>query len=180
MRARRPKRFRPPPRRRFPRPLAHCRRSLARKTLPPPDIGKEFERSVKGALDSLKQRGQLAYARLYDTQSAQGYLPPQPADFVGIAKGLAFLLECKASEEHDTLATCISTVDRAQAANLGLWARQGCNSIVLFYAAMVSKVEVWDGGQVSAARGSNKKLFEPAFIGPMSQLERVLEKALVR
>jgi hypothetical protein len=96
-----------------------------------------------------------------------------------VANSRAFLIECKASEEHDTLATCLSTVDRSQAASLGLWARHGCLSLVFFFAVLASKIEVWDGDQVSAARARNKPLFEPRLVGPASGLVRVVEKALL-
>ena len=125
--------------------------------------GKRFEKDVQACLDRLKETGMLAYVRLYDTRSAGGnYIPAQPGDFIVSAGGFGHLIEVKASLEHDSLKTGLSSlVPIEQAASHRLWQKSGSPSWFLFKSMASRKIELWDGEHVGEARAGLCKLGSP-------------------
>jgi hypothetical protein len=123
-------------------------------------FGAEFEGLTQAALEELKCKGPLTYVRLYDTKSARGkFLPPQPGDFIVASPNGGHLVECKASKEHQSLRSCLSSnVEEHQAAAHRLWARAGQPSWFLFHPVMSSELELWPGKIVGEARAAGKVL----------------------
>jgi hypothetical protein len=145
------------------------------------DIGKAFEADVQTQLEVLQRTELLRYIRLYDTHAANAYLPESPADFiVGTPLG-GILLECKASEEHQSLALCLGTVKTHQAAAARLWVRTGNPSLFLFYSWQVDVVEAWEGSMVGECRATKKKLPKDGalFTVPSYELNALLRKVLL-
>ena len=123
-------------------------------------FGAEFERTTQDSLEYLSAKCKLTYVRLYDTKSARGaYLPQQPGDFIVCALGKGHLVECKASQEHQSLSSCLSSnVEVHQAAAHRLWARAGGPCWFLFHSVMTSEIELWPGLMVGEARAFGDRL----------------------
>ena len=116
-------------------------------------IAKEFEDDVRLVLDGYIRRNPTAYLRLYDTRSAGNFLPSQPGDFVAVLEGKATLIECKASEKHDTMVGNRTLLTKnfsdGQVAYMRVWHRAGANTIVLFLSANFDIIEVWSGNHLA-------------------------------
>lgn len=123
-------------------------------------LGKRFEKDVQDELTELQSRERLRFLRLYDTHSAGGFLPPQPADFLVACDPKVALLECKASEKYESLRQCLSShVDTAQAAQARLWVtRTNHPAYFLFYSFQAGMLEVWPGLTVAMCRAEGKPL----------------------
>ena len=123
-------------------------------------FGAEFERLTQDSLEHLSARCKLSYVRLYDTKSARGkFLPRQPGDFIVAARGKGHLVECKASQEHQSLRACLSdNVEIHQAAAHRLWHRAGNPCWFIFHSVMTSEIELWPGLVVGEARAFGKRL----------------------
>ena len=152
------------------------------------DIGTQFQEDVQSTLDTLKRTGRLRYTRLYDTKSARNrYMPPQPGDFIVASLGYGHLLECKASEVHDSLKDGLKQLVKShQAAEARLWIRTGNPSWFLFYSQPKQTLEVWMGAEIGEAYVGQRKLQQPylqvssasllelmqtLFIGPVEVVE---------
>lgn len=126
------------------------------------DIGAKFEEVVQSVLDELVKTKQIRYMRLYDTKSARGaFMPNQPGDFLIAAAGTTRLVECKASEVHESLKAGLSSLmpELAQAAHLRLWQEvAACPSLVLFRSHASQRIEAWDGKYVGKCRAEGKRL----------------------
>ena len=122
--------------------------------------GAEVERDTHDLLEGLACRFKLTYVRLYDTKSARGaFLPEQPGDFIVQALGFGHLLECKASEEHNSLRSCLAdNVSTQQAAAHRLWFRAGGPCWFLFNSLTTHSIEMWGGKVVGECRAKGKKL----------------------
>jgi len=123
-------------------------------------FGADFEKLTQDALNDLASRYKLTFVRLYDTKSARGkFLPSQPGDFIVAAGGKGHLVECKASREHESLSSCLSSnVEAHQAAAHRLWARAGNPCCFLFHSVMTSEIELWPGLMVGEARAFGTRL----------------------
>ena len=122
-------------------------------------IGSDFEREVQDVLELQSTLTRLTYVRLYDTKSARGkFLPEQPGDFIVAADG-GHLLECKASEKHTSLRSCLAdNVSTQQAASHRLWARTGNPCWFVFYSLTTQSLELWEGGVVGLHRAKGTTL----------------------
>lgn len=112
--------------------------------------GKATEKLVGKALTALLGN-KAVMTRLYDTKSSAFYLPPSPADFMGIFKGgIPVLIEAKSSDEHLSFTDCRvkDYVVPTQYAYHKMWLRMGGVSVFVFHSLMSEEVEVWDGEQV--------------------------------
>ena len=122
-------------------------------------IGKDFETDVQASLDSLGKRHRITSVRLYDSKAARNYLPEQPGDFIVASPVGGSLIECKCSEKHRSLASCLHDhVSTQQAAAHRLWARTGQPCWFLFYSHLTDTVEWWEGESVGLARATGEKL----------------------
>jgi hypothetical protein len=123
-------------------------------------FGADFERTTQDCLQGLMAIHRLYYLRLYDTKSSRGmYLPEQPGDFIVSSPNGGHLLECKASEEHTSLSSCLSdNVGTHQAAAHRLWHRSGQLCWILFYSVRSSEIELWPGELVGEARALGKRI----------------------
>jgi hypothetical protein len=145
------------------------------------NIGKEFENKVEEALKPLRDKNKLAYLRLYDTHSAGNYLPQQPADFIVSAQGFTWLLECKASHKYSSLADGFKElVPVEQAAQYGIWVKQGVNSIVLFYAGSTGIIEAWKGKSITHKRSAIKTTLSTSEDLLLSFFEDELQVGIVK
>jgi hypothetical protein len=123
-------------------------------------FGADFERLTQDSLEFLSAKCRLSYVRLYDTKSARGmFLPEQPGDFIVASPNGGHLVECKASEEHTSLSSCLAAnVKEHQAAAHRLWARSGQPCWFLFHSVMSSELELWPGLVVGEARAFGHRL----------------------
>jgi len=93
--------------------------------------------------------------RFYDSRSAGGFLPPQPADFMVIdAKGFTSFIECKESEETTIYAKSFRASQLKTMKEMG---ERGVNYLVIF---LVKKryYYVVDGRFVLDELTMNKKI----------------------
>lgn len=123
------------------------------------DIGKWFEKKVRESLDALRHKEGLFFHRLLDSHAAGRFVSNAPADFLVAHRGQAQLWECKASEVHRSLRSCLSNmVDDAQVGSHTLWAMAGCESYFIFYSELTNWVEIWNAEDVCYARATGKPL----------------------
>ena len=145
------------------------------------DLGTTFQDDTQSYLDTLQKTGRLRYVRLYDTKSARvKYLPPSPGDFIVAAVGGGHLLECKASEVHDSLAGCVKSAVRPhQAASHRLWAKTGNPCWFLFYSQPRQVVELWRGDLVGEAYAGLRKLDLPEIEVSIASLLELLQMVFI-
>lgn len=146
-------------------------------------IGKDFEATILKTLHQLMtvKDDRMRFYRLYDTHSANGFLPEAPADFWGACPRGPTLIEAKSSYAHRSLAGCLSTnMDYGQALQLRLWAEAGHVALVIFYDFHGKSIEVWDGEVVGFHRAEGKRLksTDRIAIFPEENLESWLRKYL--
>lgn len=124
-------------------------------------IGKWFEKKVRDTLADLQTRNDLFFHHLQDSHTAGRIVNTVPADFLVSHEHEAQLWECKASETHYTLRSCLSDmVDDGQVGNHTIWHRTGLVSWFIFFSDQTDLVEIWDGRRVVAARIAGKPLPE--------------------
>lgn len=126
--------------------------------------GHWFQDRVQAALDELMQEGPWLFQRLYDTAAAASFLPAQPADFIGTAMGVGYLLEAKASVKFDSFeqpGALRGLLKDHQALACYLQARAGGLGLILFRSKNTGAIEAWDGAKV-----------RQVFITPRAQLCR--------
>lgn len=123
-------------------------------------IGRWFEKNkVKPALDELQERNRLYYHGFTDTHAAGAYVNNAPGDFLVVLDGVPILIECKASNVHETLRSCLSdAVENHQVGTHKLFMRALGASLFLFYSDATALVEFWPGEAVVAARASGKPI----------------------
>jgi len=128
-------------------------------------LGKQFESDFQAILDVLKTKHRMTYVRLYDTTSAQGkYLPEQPGDYIVSAKGLGYLIECKASNKYRSLKSCLSSaVSTGQAASMRLWHRSQSPCYFIFLDNVGQMIEIWEGNLVGEHRAEGTPLPEDGY-----------------
>jgi hypothetical protein len=126
-------------------------------------IGAAFEQDVRDVLEGFSLKFPLTYVRLYDTKSARGkFLPEQPGDYIVASPNGGHLLECKASEEHSSLRSCLAAnVSTQQAAAHRLWERTGQPCWFLFNSVRSFELELWKGGVVGRCRAKGLMLPKP-------------------
>lgn len=118
-----------------------------------------FEAAIRKELEEKKRGSRLAYHRFYDTKSAQGVLPAQPADFLVTFSGTPSLIEAKHSQVHDSLRSCFSSaVDVQQLASARVWTRARAGYFIFFYSLPSKNIEVWDGLYCADRRSLGKPL----------------------
>ena len=113
--------------------------------------GDWFESECQRALDHLMQKGPTFYHRLYDTRSAGSFLPAQAADFSGAHSGRPFLLECKGTVVHESLAAPSAMhklLKDHQVLASYLMQRAGGFGLIAFRSRLSKELEIWDGGRV--------------------------------
>lgn len=130
-------------------------------------LGTEFQDDVQAVLKDLQSKHPLFFDRFYDTKSTgtfrqgrgKAFIPPRPGDFLVGHKGLASVLECKASESHAGLRSGRSAlVKDGQCAKMRMWMRSGNLGFFIFRNKLEDVIEVWDGEVVVDARNSGKPL----------------------
>jgi len=115
--------------------------------------GKFIEKQIGKALTNLLGKEAVA-TRLHDTKSAAFFLPPSPADFMGIFKGgIPLLLEAKSSDEHLSFKECRvkSYVKPTQYAYHKMWMSMGGVSLFIFHSVLTGEAEYYDGLHVLEA-----------------------------
>jgi len=123
--------------------------------------GKWFEAKYVDAVAVIGKKVPVSNIRLYDTTSAGGgaFIPEVDGDFITAFPGGALLVECKSSEKHESLRSCLSAnVSTGQAASHRLWHRTGNPCIFLFYTEIGDMVECWHGFTVGTHRAEGKPL----------------------
>lgn len=118
-------------------------------------LGAHFEKKVQDKLTDIKKASKkyLWFKRYYDSKSAGGYLPEQPADYQVATLKNVWLLELKSSFLKESLSSCLSdAVDGQQAVAHKLWNRVNKPSVFLFFCAETEQIEVWDGRHVAEVR----------------------------
>jgi hypothetical protein len=120
--------------------------------------GKEAEGYIRDALKLFERKSRSTFVRLYDSKSAGlgkggNVIPPQPADFIGLWKGLSFLLEVKSSERYDSLAqaTIREVFSSEQMLGVRLWSRCSGAALCAFYSIPADRFEIWDGRDILVA-----------------------------
>lgn len=115
--------------------------------------GKFIEKNIGKALTNLLGK-EAVVVRLHDTKSAAFFLPPSPADFMGIFKGgIPVLIEAKSSDEHISFTDCNvkEYLKATQYAYHRMWMNQGGMSIFMFHSILTKRVEYWNGKDILAA-----------------------------
>ena len=121
--------------------------------------GKYLEDETRDALKELSKRSPVKIDRIDDAKSAGQFTTNKAGDFMGCAKSIPWLIECKSSDMEETLRSCLSsTVKNTQAAHHRLWHRAGGRSIFIFYSLAYDNLEIWDGTLVCKHRVSGKPL----------------------
>lgn len=113
----------------------------------PRNDGKVIERNIGKALTNILGKEAVA-VRLHDTKSAAFFLPPAPADFIGLFKGgIPVLIEAKSSDDKLSFLDCRvkDYVQPTQFAYHKLWLKMGGLSAFLFHSILTDTVEYWDG-----------------------------------
>lgn len=130
-------------------------------------LGTEFQDDVQKVLKDLQSKHPLFFDRFYDTKSTgtfragrgTAFIPPRAGDFLVGHRGLASVLECKASETHTSLRGGVSAlVKDGQAAKLRMWLRSQNLGFYIFRNKLAGRIEVWDAELVIDARNSSKPL----------------------
>jgi len=117
------------------------------------NTGKFIEKQVGKALTSMLGKECVA-VRLHDTKSAAFFLPPSPADFMGLFKGgIPVIIEAKSSDENTTFTDCRvkDYVKPTQYAYHKMWINMGGVSMFIFHSILTKTVEFWDGKTVLEA-----------------------------
>lgn len=128
--------------------------------------GYDWEDATRKILVELQEVHRAAFHRFYDTKSTQGgILPPQPADFMLVRKGVPVFIECKHSEEETTLSRkyITNSVKEAQAARMRVMIRAGAIGVYLFKSDVSNVVEIWDGSHVIEVKNTNRMPPNPEF-----------------
>lgn len=113
--------------------------------------GHWFQDRVQDALDELMREGPWLFQRLYDTGSAASFLPAQPADFIGTAMGIGYIVEAKATMKFDSFdqpGAMRGLLKDHQALACYLQARAGGLALIVFRSKATGSIEVWDGAKV--------------------------------
>jgi len=112
--------------------------------------GKFIEKNIGEALTNLLGKEAVA-VRLHDTKSAAFFLPPSPADFMGIFKGgVPVIIEAKSSDENLSFSDCRvkDYVKPTQFAYHKMWMMMGGVSVFMFHSLLTKEVEYWNGKNV--------------------------------
>jgi len=115
--------------------------------------GKFIEGQVAKALGQLLGNTAVM-TRLYDTKSANAWLPPSPGDFMGVFKDRTpVLIEAKSSDEFTKFKECRlkSFVKPTQYAYNKMWLDTGGVSVFVFHSVVTEEVEFWDGSIILRA-----------------------------
>ena len=126
-------------------------------------IGRWFEKTkVKPALDELQATHNLYYHGFTDTHAAGAFVNNAPGDFLVVLEGVPILIECKASNVHETLRSCLAdAVENHQVGTHKLFIRAMGASLFMFYSDATALVEFWPGVAVIAARANGTPI-DPA------------------
>ena len=110
--------------------------------------GDWFEGEVQKGLDQLMSEGPSFFARLYDTRSANSFLPKQAADFLGTHMGKGFSLEAKATVVYQSLddpGAMRGLIKDHQALGAYLQGRAGGLGLFVFRSRVSQQLQIWDG-----------------------------------
>jgi len=133
------------------------------KAKTPQQLGHEFEADIQKHLLSFELKNRMRWHRFYDSRSAAGFLPEQPADHLVLWEGRAFLLEAKLSVEYTSLSSCLSSnLSSGQAAQLQLWRYAGATCAVIFKDYTGGHVEFWPGAYVGQTRVAPRQRLDAA------------------
>ena len=143
-------------------------------------IGKWFEKQVRNSLASLREEHGIFFHKLHDSYTAGRVIGSVPADFLVRSKIGAQLWECKASEVHYSLRSCLANmVDDEQVSQHWQWENNGGRSIFLFYSDLTAEIEVWSGGAVVAARLASRPVdFKQSYTYPFDRIDDCLKTVL--
>lgn len=137
------------------------------------DIGKLFEKEMQGVFDTLKDSSLIGWHRLADTGSAGGsFIQAQPSDYLlalppgsrsPLNEQRLLFVEVKASETNDFLTRKAMKPSQRGAI---CYYRQVLKLpyLVIFYAAHLGQIQVWDGAAVPGT-GKLDKLHLLATLG---------------
>ena len=125
--------------------------------------GKKIEKATAQAFKKLMDGGKAVVTRQYDTKSAGFFLPPSPADFMGVLNSKASLIECKSSDYAHSFADCNlkGYIEPTQFAYHKLWVKQKGQSLFVFHSVPMNLIEVWKGEDVLKAYSSSEALGLP-------------------
>lgn len=148
------------------------------------NIGKALQSTTMSALKSLASRIPLYVHRLEDTHAARNFLPTTPGDFLVVYNGIAYLIECKSSEQEDVDfgSRFRSLVPNTQIASARLWIRAGGESLFLFHSIPHDLYAVYAGKVVVSMYQNKRQRIDP-LLGPIigkSGLEDMLLNTLWR
>lgn len=149
--------------------------------------GHKFERDIDGIMRPLFLKYPSFWGRVIDSAAAGNLIESVHGDFDLFiptgerGKTFGFIVECKASTEHTSLATCFKSVVRAaQIGKMRLKLRAGLYGVYLFYSVENDEVEVWSGKVIAYAYHEKKAKFycQPAVISSLANFPRVAENWL--
>ena len=115
--------------------------------------GKKLEKLIGKAL-SKSLGSNWVIVRVQDTKGAQYFLPPTPADFMGIVEGgVGILIECKTSEAYECFSflPCKSLMASTQYAYHRMWVKNGGISLFVHMSEYTGQIQFWDGNDVTCA-----------------------------
>lgn len=122
-------------------------------------VGYWFQDKVRASLVDLQRKLGVFFYFMKDSRTAGKLTSNTPADFLVAYMSRAQLWECKASVEHMSLRSCLSSmVSPGQVGYHRLWRISGHDSLFLFYSDQTALVEVWPGDAVVAARLAGRPL----------------------
>lgn len=135
--------------------------------------GKAFERFVHDNCKDLKKTLPVEWKRVVDSAAAGNLIGKADGDFEFtvnsgmFAQPFRFRIECKASVEHETLATGFrSLIKDHQNAQMLLALRAGICGVYLFHSVQNDEIEVWFARPLAAAYHLKRQPFygRPAYV----------------
>lgn len=146
--------------------------------------GHKFERDIDEIMKPLFLKYPCFWGRVIDSAAAGNLIESVHGDFdlfvptAERGKAFGYVVECKASTEHVTLATCFKSVVRAtQVGKMRLKMRAGLYGVYLFYSVENDEVEVWSGKVIADAYHTKRQKFycQPAVISSLGNFPKVAE-----
>lgn len=122
------------------------------------DHGKIFEAYINSQMSEIMRERPCYWARILDSASAGNLIEAREGDFEftmraeGQGKCYGIIVECKASTEHNSLASCFRSMLRTkQIARMRLRMRGGYTGVYLFHAVENDEIEVWSAAPLLEA-----------------------------
>lgn len=147
-------------------------------------MSKQLWQRWQSAIGEAAQASPIFYHRFYDTRSAKGYLPAQPADHLLLLNGHGILLEDKSTEVLNTAEACLvaGIFDNRQLAKHRIWRMRGGSTYITVYYERTNKAELWDSAVIDKRNleGGSLLHVEPLFVSEGAKTLALHAKSIVK